>query len=136
MYLLDTNVISELRKRKPHGGVIAWISPFFYEELYVPAIAIGELQAGVEITRQQDAAKAAELELWVEKIATEFTILPMDTSCFREWARMMHGRSSHLNEDAMVAATASVHQLTVVTRNVKDFAAFEVPTLNPFTFKN
>jgi predicted nucleic acid-binding protein len=136
MYLLDTNVISELRKRKPHGGVIAWISPFFYEELYVPAIAIGELQVGVELTRQQDTAKAAELELWVERIATEFTVLSMDVPCFREWARMMHGKSEHLNEDAMIAATASVHKLTVVTRNVKDFAAFDVPTLNPFSYKH
>src|ERR1700735_4123371 len=98
MYLLDTNVVSELRKRKPHGGVIAWISPFVYEELYVPSIVIGELQVGVERIRQQDTAKAAELEDWVDRIATEFTILPMDALCFRGWARMMHGKSEHLNE--------------------------------------
>jgi len=94
---------------------------------------MGELQAGVELTRDQDPAKADEIEVWVDQLAQSFQILPMDHQAFREWARLMHGRSDQLLEDAMLAATAIVHRLTVVTRNTRDFELFRVPLLNPFT---
>ena len=74
--------------------------------------------------------KAAEIEAWLEKVAATYNVLPMDTAAFRHWARLMHRRSD--DEDAMIAATAAVHNLTVVTRNVRDFEPFGVPTLNPF----
>lgn len=132
MYLLDTNVVSELRRRKPHGSVVAWITSVADADLYLSAVTIGELQAGIEITREQDAAKAAELEAWLERVAATYNILPMDARVFRCWARLLHRRSDALMEDAMIAATAIVHKLTVVTRNVRDFQVFEVATFNPF----
>jgi toxin FitB len=133
MYLLDTNVVSELRKPKPHGGVVAWIERLPEHQLCVSALSLGELQAGVERTRRQDPGKAAEIERWIDRIGEGFQVLPMDASAFREWARLMHGRPDQLMEDAMVAATARVHGMTVVTRNVRDFASFGVELLNPFS---
>jgi predicted nucleic acid-binding protein len=132
VYLLDTNVVSELRRRKPHGSVVAWITSVADADLYLSAVTIGELQAGVEITRDRDAAKAAEIEAWLEQVANTYNILPMDARTFRCWARLLHRRSDELVEDAMIAATASVHNLTVATRNVRDFKMFDVPTFNPF----
>ena len=132
MYLLDTNVVSELRKPKPHGGVMAWLESVDDTKLYLSAVTLGEIQAGVEITREQDADKAAEIEAWLDLVAASYNVLPMDALVFRRWARLMHGTSNTLYEDAMIAATADVHGLTVVTRNVADFKSFRVALLNPF----
>jgi predicted nucleic acid-binding protein len=131
-YLLDTNVVSELRKPKPHGAVVSWIQNLQDDQIRLSAVTIGELQAGVELTRRQDARKAAEIEVWVDQLADSYQLLPMDADCFREWARLMEGKADHLLEDAMIAATARVHQLTVATRNERDFASLRVPLLNPF----
>lgn len=132
MYLLDTNIVSELRKPRPHGGVVAWLQATEDAELHLSAMTLGEIQAGVELTRDQDASKAAELEAWLDLVAQSYNVLPMDGTTFRTWARLMHRRSDTLYEDAMIAATATVHKLTVVTRNIADFANFDVPVLNPF----
>lgn len=132
MFLLDTNVVSELRRPRPHGAVLAWLRATPDADLHLSAVTIGELQAGVEITREQDAAKAVEIEAWLEQVAETYNILPMDGRVFRCWARLMHRRSDDLLEDAMIAATAITHNLTVVTRNVRDFKPFGVAILNPF----
>ena len=132
MYLLDTNVVSELRKPKPHGGVLAWLESVDDTKLYLSAVTLGEIQAGVGMTREQDAAKAAGIEAWLELVASSYNVLPMDAAVFRRWARFMHRTSNTLYEDAMIAATADVHGLTVVTRNVADFKSFGVALLNPF----
>jgi predicted nucleic acid-binding protein len=132
--LLDTNVVSELRKPRPHGGVLAWIQSVEDAELYLASVTIGEIQAGIELTREQDAAKAVEIERWLDQVCDTFSILTMDGPAFRRWAQLMHRQSGTLYEDAMIAAIAKVHQLTVVTRNVSDFSRFEVPLLNPFTW--
>lgn len=131
-YLLDTNVVSELRKRKPHGAVIAWLGTLREEQVFLSAVTMGELQTSVEITRIQDAAKAAEIEAWVDQLAASFHVLPMDSACFREWGRLMYGKPDQLIEDAMVAATARLHGMTVATRNESDFKLLEVQVLNPF----
>jgi toxin FitB len=131
-YLLDTNVVSELRKQKPHGAVVSWVSHLHGEQIYVSAVTFGELQAGIEITRRQDANKAQEIGQWVDRLQVTFQILSMDGACFREWGRLMHGRSAHLVEDAMIAATARVHGLEVATRNERDFRQLGVPVVNPF----
>lgn len=132
MYLLDTNVVSELRKPKPHGGVVAWLVSIDDTHLHLSALTLGEIQAGIELTREQDAVKAGEIESWLEQVAEAYNVLPMDASAFRAWARLMHRKSDTLYEDAMIAATAKVHGLTVVTRNVADFKALGVDVLNPF----
>ncbi|MEY4530292.1 MAG: hypothetical protein RLZZ156_1013 [Deinococcota bacterium] len=132
MFLLDTNVISELRKPKPHGAVLAWVKAANNSQLHLAAITLAEIQAGIEITRKQDPLKAEEIELWLEEIANSYNVIPMGGTEFRCWARLMHHQSDELYEDAMIAATAIVHGLTVVTRNVTDFAPFKVPILNPF----
>jgi len=133
VYLLDTNVVSELRKRKPHQGVVAWVQAAPEESLYVSAVTIGEIQAGIEITRKQDAAKAKEIELWLDEVEQSYGVLPADAAVFRRWAQLMHRRADHHLEDALIAATALVRGLTVVTRNVDDFESFGAPLINPFT---
>ena len=131
-YLLDTNVVSELRKPRPHGGVVAWLSGLHDEQLFLSAVTLGELQAGVERVRSRDAAKAKEIELWVDRLEASHRVIPMDSACFREWARLMGKRPDRLLEDAMIAATARVHGFTVATRNQKDFDQLGVAVLNPF----
>ena len=84
------------------------------------------------MTREQDEAKAAEIEAWLEQVAATYNVIGMDARAFRLWARLMHRRTDDVIEDAMIAATAAIHNLTVVTRNVRDFEDFGVPTLNPF----
>jgi len=131
-YLLDTNIVSELRKPRPHGGVVAWLQSTEDADLHLSAVTLGEIQAGVELTRDQDASKAAEIEAWLELVAQSYNVLPMDGATFRTWARLMHRRSDTLYEDAMIAATAAVHNLTVVTRNVKDMRDTGARLLNPY----
>ena len=132
-YLLDTNVVSELRKQRPHGGVVAWLESIDDAQLYLSAVTIGEIQAGIELTREQDPEKANEIEAWLEWVAGAYNVLPMDAATFRSWARLMHRKSDTLYEDAMIAATAKVHGLTVATRNVSDFKALGLEVFNPFS---
>ncbi|MDM0070241.1 type II toxin-antitoxin system VapC family toxin [Variovorax sp. J31P207] len=132
MYLLDTNVISELRRPRPHGAVLAWLQAVDDSDLHLSAVSLGEIQAGIELTREQDAVKAAEIEHWADQVAATYNSLPMDAQTFRIWARLMHRRSDTLYEDAMIAATALRHGLKVVTRNVGDFESFGVGLVNPF----
>lgn len=134
-YLLDTNVVSELRKPRPHGGVLAWLKSLDDAQLCVSAVTLGEIQAGIEITREQDPAKAVEIEAWLELVAGAYNVLPMDAAAFRAWARLMHRKSDTLYEDAMIAATAKVHDLVVASRNVADFNALGMDVFNPFSFK-
>jgi predicted nucleic acid-binding protein len=131
-YLLDTNVISELRKPRPHGAVVAWIEGLDGRQIFLSAVALGELQAGIERTRKQDPAKAHEIEAWVDHLAGSLQVLPMDGACFREWARLMHGKPDDLSEDGMIAATAHIYDLTVATRNTRDFGRLGVRVLDPF----
>jgi toxin FitB len=132
-FLLDTNVVSELRKAKPHGAVVAWLSAQPAHTLYLSAMTIAEIQRGIELTRSQDAARAELLESWlVLELIPNAQVLPMDSEVARVWAKLMHKRLDTLAEDALIAATALTHQLTVVTRNVRDFSALNVACLDPF----
>ena len=135
-YLLDTNVVSELRKSKPHAAVTAWIAALRDDQIYISAVTIGELQRGIERTRTQNAEKAFEIDDWVNRLELSNNVLAMDSACFREWARLIRGKPDQLLEDAMIAATARVHELTVATRNEKDFARFPVDLINPFRAKS
>ena len=132
MYLLDTNIVSELRRVRPNGAVVAWVESVAEEDLHLCALSLGEIQAGIELTRAQDPVKAAQLEGWADQVAAAYNVLPMDAATFRLWAKLMHRQSDTLYEDAMIAACALAHKLTVVTRNVRDFERFGVPLFNPF----
>ncbi len=111
MFLLDTNVVSELRRHRPHGAVLAWLQAVEDPHLHLATVTLGEIQAGIELTREQDPGKARDLETWLDQVSQSFNIL---------------------SEDAMIAAIARVHQLTVLTRNIRDFQDFGVELLNPF----
>ena len=134
-FLLDTNIVSELRKNRPHGAVVAWQKSVPANQLAVPGIVVAEIQTGIEITRKQDPSKAMEFDSWLDRVMSYYAILPADGIIFREWARIVAGTSDDLAADAMIAATARVHGLTVVTRNIKDFKTFGVKVFNPFTGK-
>ncbi len=135
MYLLDTNIVSELRKLRPHGAVVEWLQGIPDNDLSISALTIGELQAGAERTRRQNKEKAESIEAWIDQISQAYEVIPMDAIAFREWARLMEGKSDQLLEDAMIAATARVRRLIVVTRNLRDFKSFKVEVFDPFTFK-
>ena len=96
-------------------------------------MTVGEIQAGIEITRQQDREKAKEIENWLDSVSQSYRVISADAAIFRRWAQLMHRRSDQHLEDGLIAATALVRGLTVVTRNVDDFEPFGVPLINPFT---
>ena len=132
MYLLDTNVVSELRRPRPAPAVVAWMRDTPREVLHVSAVSAGEIQAGVEVTREQDPGRAEEIEAWLDMVLDSYEVLPADGPVFREWARLIHRQSDTLIQDALIAAVAKVHGLTVVTRNTRDFDQLGVRVLNPF----
>ena len=136
MHLLDTNVLSELRKSRPHGGVLAWFAENPDNSLRLPAIAIYELQAGAERTRKHDQAKAAKLDFWISGVQEQFVVLPFGALEARITAYLIRGRSSDLLEDAMIASIAFTNDLPLATRNVRDFEQFGIVLVNPFQFKN
>ena len=131
-YLLDTNIISEIHKPRPHGAVLAWFMGLRNEQICLSAVTLGELQEGIERTRRQDATKARQIEAWVNELEDSSNVLPVDGHSFREMARMMVGKQDRLFYDVMIAATARLYGLTVATRNEKDFRHLGVDIINPF----
>ncbi len=136
MFLLDTNVISETNKSRPHGGVLAWIATVRPDDLFLSAITIAEIQAGIERTRRQDPDKAHQLERWLGRLIESSVVLSIDAATARRWAKLMDGRSRDLAEDAWLAATALTHGLTVATRNRRDFEGLGVAMVNPFDHRD
>jgi hypothetical protein len=137
VYLIDTDVISELRKReKANPGVVAFFKAVASSDapLYVAAVTIGELRRGIELVRHRgDAKQAQTLERWLGKLLDEFgdTVLVFDADVAQVWGRL---RVPHPENplDKQIAATALIHDLVLVTRNVKHFSATGVKLLNPF----
>ena len=98
-------------------------------------MTLGEIQAGIELIRKQDARKADVIEEWANLVSASYNVLAMDAETFRRWARLTHRRSDTMYQDAMIAPTAKQHERIVVTRNVADFAQRDVEILNPFRSK-
>ncbi len=137
MYLLDTNVVSELRKvrlGKADANVAAWADSIDAAELFVSAITIMELELGVLSIERRDAAQGAVLRAWLERqVLPEFAerTLPIDTAVAQRCARL-HVPDKRSERDALIAATALVHGMTVATRNVADFAPTGVAIIDPW----
>ena len=133
-YLLDTNVISELRKGpRCDPRVSEWFSAVSEEEVFLSVLVIGEIRRGVESIRLRDGAAGRALERWLDKVVSthDDRILPVDREIAEAWGRMNVPDPIPVL-DGLLAATAKVHGLTVATRNVKDVARTGVPCLNPF----
>ena len=132
-FLLDTNVVSETRKRAPSPGVLAWLSRVSEGELFLSVLSLGELHRGVLLKGKTDASAAAALAHWLNGIEVLFSdrLLPVDAAVCRQWAAFTTTPTLPVI-DSLLAATASVHGLTIVTRNLKDFEGLGVATLNPW----
>ena len=135
MYLLDTNVISEARKgNKANPGVLAFRSQILNKEDFLPSLVAGELRRGVEILRNRgDVIQAELIEEWLDAVLNDYAdrILDFDEHAVDIWGRIM-ARSDQNPIDKQIAAIALLYDLTVVTRNVKDFVAAGVRVMNPF----
>ncbi len=132
-FLLDTNVLAELRKPRPQASVAAWYQGVGDQELFLSVLVVGEIQQGVARLRRKDPRQAAAYEAWLGKLQREFAdrVLPVTQDVALEWGRLSAGNPPPV-VDGLIAATALVHGMTVVTRNVADFEPTGVPLLNPF----
>jgi len=133
-YLIDTNVLSETRKRQPSPGVAGWITATPPGRMYISVLTMGEIEQGIaRIRGRGDWQQAVSLEQWLAKVEAAFAdrILSLTLPVAKTWGRQSHARPLPV-VDALIAATAQVHGLTVVTRNVKDYEHAGVQVLNPF----
>lgn len=132
-WLLDTNVISEIRKRRPNPDVMEFLGAQEIEETCLSAITLAELRKGAARARARGLETASELEEWIDKLQSNYDlrILAVDEAVANEWGKMMAERDRPVN-DTFIAATAVTHGLTLVTRNVRDFEGLDVTLLNPW----
>jgi hypothetical protein len=132
-FLLDTNVLSETRKKKPDSGVVAFLDSTEGSQLYLSVLTLGEFRKGVVAKSRQDADASARLSMWVDGLETSYAdrILEVDTAIARLWGEWSGERPRSVI-DTLLAATAVVRELTLVTRNERDVADLPVRTLNPW----
>lgn len=132
-FLLDTVVLSELRKAKPSRKVVQWFKAQKAESLFISVVSIGEIERGIERARKADAEFAAELEHWLETLLSVYgdRLLPVSANAARLWGKLS-AKLGHDGADLLIAATALSHGTTVVTRNVKHFVPTGVQVFNPF----
>ena len=131
---MDTNVLSELRKGpRCHPSVAAWFSDVADGDLCLSVLVVGEIRSGIEAIRHRDGNKIAALEQWLARLVRDHgeRILPVDRAVAEEWGRLTAARSVSV-VDTLLAATARVHGLTLVTRNVRDIEWTGVSWVNPF----
>lgn len=134
MFLLDTNIIPETRKPRPNPGLSRWIGEVSTLDLFLSVLSVGEIRKGIERLRERDAVAANEIETWLEDLEDAFgdRILPVDRRVAHSWGRLS-ARVGENPVDVMLAATAQVHDLTLVTRNVRDVSPLGIAVVNPFT---
>jgi toxin FitB len=133
MILLDTVVLSELRKARPSPYVIRWLSQQREQDLFISVVSLGEIERGITKAQKTDPEFAQALSQWLEELMRRYAdrILPITPSIARLWGKWS-AKLGHEGADLLIAATAQVHRLTVATRNVKHFDKMPVETVNPF----
>ena len=134
MYLLDTNVVSELRKQgRCDDNVTAWYTSISYDDLFLSVLTLGEIRKGIELVRDRDPRQAEVLENWLRYVQQNYEgrILSIDADITEAWGRMHYIRNVPVI-DGLLAATAKVHNLTLVTRNIQHVQDLGVELLNPF----
>ena len=133
-YLLDTNVVSELKKTRPNAGVAAWRDSTPSHEHFLSALVLGEIRRGVELLRPRDPTRAESIDAWLASLSSTYRdrILPVDAAVTDAWGRLdVPDRLPVV--DGLLAATALVHDMTLVTRNTADIRRPSVRMFNPFT---
>ena len=133
MYLLDTNVVSALRRLERHPEVGLWLESQRTADLHLSVVTVGEIERGIAQQQRRNPAFAVELALWLDRVLRWYgsRILDFDLATARRWGQLS-ADSGHNSADLLIAATALEHGLTVVTRNVRDFEPTGVPVMNPF----
>lgn len=133
MWLLDTMVISELRKRVPDPNIVTWLSSTPENSLFISVVTICEIQRGIALQRTIDAPFAGRLQQWMDALMRNYgdRLLPITPEITCRWGEFS-ARAGHDGADVMIAATAICHGLCVVTRNERHFSPFLVPILNPY----
>jgi predicted nucleic acid-binding protein len=134
MFLVDTNVLSALGKRRRNPNVEAWIARQRATDLFVSVITIGEIERGIALQQRGNPHFASALAAWLDQVLAAYgdRILPFDLASSRRWGQLSAAIGSD-SADVQIAATALEHGLTVATRNVSDFERTDVPVFNPFT---
>jgi toxin FitB len=134
-FLLDTNVISEIRKReRAHPNVVHWVARTPVEDIATSVLVLAEIRHGIELKRRSDREQAESLDRWFSQMRTRLAgrVLPIDGPVAEAWALLGVPNPLPLI-DGLLAATAKVHRLTFVTRNIADIAVTGVPLLDPFS---
>jgi toxin FitB len=134
LYLIDTNIIAEVRKGEHcNPNVAAWYAAIDDADVYLSVLVLGEIRKGIERARQNDPAQARALERWLSRVSEAFgdRVLPVDQPVADTWGRMSAKRPVPAI-DGLLAATAKVHRMTLATRNVSDVADLGAEVLNPF----
>ena len=133
MFLLDTDVLSALRRRERHPEAVRWVETQRTADLYISVVTVGEIERGITQQQPRDPSFAGELALWLDRVLAWYSdrILIVDAATARRWGQLS-ATLGHDGADLLIAATALEHGLTVVTRNARHFEPTGVPTLNPF----
>jgi hypothetical protein len=133
LILLDTVVLSELRKKNPSPQVVGWLSAFRDSDLFLSVVSLGEIERGIEKKRHDDPLFAAALIRWLEDLLRLYgdRVLPVTPAIARRWG-ILSAQHGNDGADLLIAATALVHGLQIATRNVRHFAPLDVATVNPF----